>query len=202
MHSKLWFTLLAALGMVLTGVTAASPSVPSGERDLAQTVIEPGYDIRTGNLIYIMTPAGAQSPSHADAHALSPLYIVVYPNSAANVVGTMNCAHEGGDNCPDHGPGIADLAEGAVPSVYGNGVWGHDHIMDGPGGNQFSVMWNIVVVLFTNAAAANTHITTEAQLDAALDLGDAFTIETPIVIHGNLVSGATYGRATPVEPVQ
>jgi hypothetical protein len=54
----------------------------------------------------------------------------VYPNSAAQSVGTMNCAHEGGDNCADHGPGIADLAQAVVPSVYG----GHDHIMDGPGG--------------------------------------------------------------------
>jgi hypothetical protein len=162
-------------------------------------VIEPAYDVRTGNLIYIMTPTGVPSP-HADVHAISPLYIVVYPNSAANSVGTMNCAHNGGDNCPDHGPGISDLAQTTVPGVYGNGVWGHDHIMDGPGGSDFNVTWNVVVVLFTNAAAANSHITTEAQLDAALEADDAFTIETPIVIHGNIVSSAAYSRATPVQP--
>jgi hypothetical protein len=198
MRSKLGFILLIAIGTVLTGVTVASAQLPSGERQLGQTIIEPGYDDRTGNLIYIMTPIGAPNPSHANAHAVSPLLIVVYPNSAADSVGTMNCAHEGGDNCADHGPGIADLAQAVVPSVYGDGVWGHDHIMDGPGGSEFNVTWHVVVVLFTNAAAANTHITTEDQLHASLDAGDALTVETEIVFHCNLVSGATYSRATPL----
>jgi hypothetical protein len=88
-----------------------------------------------------------------------------------------------------------------MPSVYGDGVWGHDHIMDGPGGSEFNVAWHVVLVLFTNSEAANTHITTEAQLDEALDAGDAFTIETDIVFNCNLVSGATYKRATPLPPV-
>jgi hypothetical protein len=198
MQSKVGFILLVAILTMLTGVTAASAQLPSGERQLGQTIIEPGYDDRTGNLIYIMTPMHAPFPSHANANAVSPLYLIVYPNSAANSVGTMNCAHEGGDNCPDHGPIFADLAQAAVPSVYGNGVWGHDHIMDGPGGSEFNVAWQIVVVLFTNSAAANSHITTEDQLDAALDAGDAFTIETGINFNCNLVSSATYNRATPV----
>jgi len=73
--------------------------------------------------------------------------------------------------------------------------------MDGPGGSEFNVTWQIVVVLFTNAEAAKTHITTEAQLDAALDAGDAITIETPITFHCNLVSAAAYNRGTPVAPV-
>ena len=93
------------------------------------------------------------------------------------------------------------VAETVVPSVYGDGVWGHDHIMDGPGGSEFNVAWHVVVVLFTNAAAAKTHITTEDQLDAALDAGDAFTVDTDITFHCNLVSGATYSRATPSPPV-
>jgi hypothetical protein len=114
----------------------------------------------------------------------------------------MNCAHEGGDNCPDHGPVFSDLAQSVMPSVYGDGVWGHDHIMDSPGGSEFNVTWQIVVVLFTNAEAANTHITTEAQLDAAIEAGDAFTIETPTIFHCNLVSAATYNRATPVPSAQ
>ena len=201
MQSKLGFILLVAIGTLLTGVTVASAQLPSGERQLGQTIVEPGYDDRTGDLIYIMTPIGAPLPSHANGQSVSSLSIVVYPNSAAGSVGTMNCAHEGGDNCPDHGPDIAGLAQAVVPSVYGDGVWGHDHIMDGPGGNEFNVTWQVVVVLFTNSAAANTHITTEAQLDAAIDAGDAFTIETPTIFNCNLVSGATYNRATPVPPV-
>src|SRR6266567_4808015 len=200
MLSKLTLLLFLAVGMLLAGTTVANAQLPSGERQLGKTIIEPGYDDRTGKLIYVMTPEGAPFPSHANAHAISPLFLVVYPNSAAASVGTMNCAHEGGDNCADHGPGIADLAQAVVPSVYGNGVWGHDHVMDGPGGSDFNVAWHVVVVLFTNAAAANTHITTEDQLDAALDAGDAITVETEIVFHCNLVSGATYSRATPLPP--
>jgi hypothetical protein len=198
MH-KLGLTLWLAMGLSVAG--AAGAQIPSGERHLGKTVIEPGYDDRTGELIYIMTPEGAPLPSHANAHAVSPLFLIVYPSSAAGSVGTMNCAHQDGDNCPDHGPMFSDLAKFSMPSVYVNGVWGHDHIMDGPGGSDFDVNWQIFVVLFTSAQAANTHITTEAQLDAAIETGDAFTVETPIVFHCNLVSAAVYARGTPVPPV-
>ena len=202
MKSRRWFVLLIAIGALMTGITAASAQTPSGERQLGRTVIEPAYDVRTGELIYLMTPMGAQSASHANGHALSPLFIVVYPHSAGASVGTMNCAHEGGDNCADHGPGIADLAQATGPDVYCDGVWGHDHIMDGPGGPDFNVGWQVVVVLFTNADAAKTHVTTTAQLDAAIDAGDAFSIVTPTIIHGNLVAGSTYNRATPLPPAR
>jgi hypothetical protein len=198
MQSILRSMFLIAAGMLV--VTVANAQLPSGERQLGKTIVEPGYDDRTGELIYIMTPEGAPFPSHNNAHAVSPLFIVMYPNSAAASVGTMNCAHEGGDNCPDHGPVFADLAQSVVPAVYGDGVWGHDHIMDGPGGSDFNVTWQIVVVLFTNPEAANTHITTEEQLEAALDAGDAITIETPTIFHCNLVSASVYNRATPIPP--
>jgi len=200
MKSRFWLVLLVAMGALLTGVTAADAQVPSGERQLGRTIIEPGYDDRAGELIYIMTPMGTPSPSHANAHAISPLFIVVYPNAAADAVGTMNCAHEGGDNCGDHGPGIADLAQATVPNVYGDGVWGHDHIMNGTGGSDFNVTWQVVVVLFTNLDAAKTHITTEAQLDAAIDAGDAFSIVTPTILHANMVAKATYDRAKALPP--
>jgi hypothetical protein len=190
--------ILFATGMLLGVATIANAQLPSGERQLGRTIIEPGYDDRTGDLIYIMTPIGAPFPSHANKHAISPLYLIVYPHSAAASVGTMSCAHEGGDNCADHGPFFSDLAQGEEPGVYGGGVWGHDHMMDGAGGSEFNVAWEIVVVLFTNAAAANTHITTEEQLYAALDAGVARTIETGVTFNCNLVSAATYYRATPL----
>ena len=98
MQARLAFILLVMIGTLLTGTTIANAQLPSGERQLGQTIIEPGYDDRTGKLIYVMTPEGAPFPSHANAHAISPLFLVVYPNSAAASVGTMNCAHEGGDN--------------------------------------------------------------------------------------------------------
>lgn len=201
MASALRFVLLLAAGTLLMGATAAGAQLPSGERQLGKTIIEPGYDDRTGELIYVMTPEGAPLPSHANAHAVSPLFLIVYPNSAAAAVGTMNCAHEGGDNCPDHGPIFSDLAQSEMPPVYGDGVWGHDHIMDGPGGSEFNVTWQVIVVLFTNAEAAKTHITTEAQLEAAIDAGNAITIATDVVFHCNLVSAAAYNRATPIPAV-
>jgi hypothetical protein len=199
MKSKLLLSILFTLSAALLQAAAAQAQLPSGQRQLGQAVIEPGYDYRTGELIYIMTHEGTPLPSRASTHATAPLFIVVYPNSAANQVGTMNCAHEGGENCPDHGTTISDLAQSVMPNVYGNGVWGHDHIMDGVGGDDFNVTWHVVVVLFTNVPAANEHITTEAQLDAAIDAGDAIPVEIPFIFVGNLVSGTTYARGTPVQ---
>jgi hypothetical protein len=181
----------------------ARASEPSGERQLGQSIIEPAYDDSTGNTIYLMTPIGAPFPSKSNPKAWSPLYLIVYPNSAGPSVGVMNCQHQGGDNCPDHGPEIASLAESVVPGVYGNGVWGHDHLVDAPGGSEFDVAWEVWVVLFTNADAANNHITTDAELDAAIESGDAFIFPEPIVTFNcNVVSSATYRRATPLPAVQ
>jgi len=202
MKSRLCFTLLLALLALLGRVASASAELPSGERQLGQTIIEPGYDDRNGNLIYVMTPIHTPFPSKANHNAVSPLYLIVYPMSAAQAVGTMSCAYNNGanDNCPDHGKLFADMAQDTIPAVYGAGVWGHDHVMDGPGGSEFNVTWQIVVVLFTNSQAANTHITTEKQLDDAIDAGDVMTFDTPVIFHCNLVSAATYKRATPLGP--
>lgn len=199
--------LLAVMSLVVVVfagsavIRAAAPpavqSLPSGERILGQTVIEPAYDDETGNIIYLMTPIHAPFPSKANSHAVSPLYLVVYPTSASGFVGTMNCAHQPEDNCPDHGPDIAGLAQAVQPGVYGAGVWGHDHLVDGPGGSEFNVAWHVVVILFTNSTAARTHITTDAQIDAALDAGDAIEIPTDIIFNCNVVSAATYRRAVP-----
>jgi hypothetical protein len=195
----------ATAAICVFATPARALDVPSGERQLGQTVIEPAYDDATGNLIYLMTPIGAPFPSKANSHAVSPLYLIVYPNSAAASVGTMNCAHQPADNCGDHGPGISELAASVFPGVYGDAdgsdVWGHDHILDAPGGSEFNVAWHVVVVLFTNSAAANEHITTEEQLDDAIDRGDAIEIETPIIFNCNVVSPTTYKRATPLPTV-
>src|SRR6266496_5974240 len=81
MLSKLTLLLFLAVGMLLAGTTVANAQLPSGERQLGKTIIEPGYDDRTGELIYVMTPMGAPFPSHNNEHAVSPLFLVVYPNS-------------------------------------------------------------------------------------------------------------------------
>jgi hypothetical protein len=199
-RSRFGLILGAVILALSMSATMAAP-LPSGERQLGRTIIEPAYNDANGEIIYLMTPIGAPFFSKANPHAWSPLYLIVYPNSAAASVGTLNCQHEGGDNCPDHGPDIAGLAASVNPSVYGAGVWGHDHILDAPGGSEFNVAWSVIVVLFTTNEAANTHITTERQLDDAIAAGHAFTIQTPIVFNCNVVSAATYKRGTPLPPL-
>ena len=100
------FVALVALAGLVVAAGAARAQVPSGERDHGQAVIEPAYDYRTGDFVYLSTPHQGTDTIHANANAVSTLFLVVYPSSAASVVGTMICAHQGGDNCPDHGPGI------------------------------------------------------------------------------------------------
>lgn len=193
------FSVVAYSGNIsLKAATPAPPSIPSGERQLGQSFIEPAYNADSGKLIYLLTPLGAPFFSKANFHAVSPLYLVVYPHSAAGSVGTMNCAFEGGDNCPDHGGEIAGLANTVMPSVYGNGVWGHDHIVDPPGGADFNIAWSVEVILFTDNAYANAHLTTENAIDGAVTLGHAIRVPTPIVFNCNVVPAATYGRATPL----
>lgn len=195
-----------ALGGRVTAARSVAVSDPSGgERLLGQTVIEPAYDDGSGEVIYLMTPIGAPIPSKSNSNAVSPLYLVVYPNSAAPFVGPMNCAHQPNDDCPTHGPGTSIDSALAIPSVYGppdgSGVWGHDHLVDAPGGREFNVAWEVVVILFTSSVAARPHITTDAQIDAFVDSGRAIRIDTGFVFNCNVVSAATYRRATPLPPV-
>ena len=195
--------LAATASLFAAGVLA--DALPSGERTLGQTVLEPAYNDIDGSIVYLLTPSKA--PLKANDHAVSPLYVVMYPTSAAASVGTMNCAHQPADNCPDHGPLLAGLAMAMEPAVYGGGVWGHDHLLDAPpaplskGGGEFNVAWEPIAVLFTNSAAANTHITTDEQLDAAVSAGDAIEIPLPeATFLCSVVAPVTYGRATPVQP--
>jgi hypothetical protein len=193
--------LAAAAVAAFSSSALADSAAPSGERLVGQTAIEPAYDDADGSLMYLLTPIDARTNANPDA--VSPLYIIVYPNSAASSVGTMNCAHNGGDNCPDHGPEVAWLAASMEPGVYGapdgSGVWGHDHIGDAPGGADFNVAWVPVAVLFTNSDAANTHITTEDQLDAALAAGDVIEIPLPeLTFNCSAVSAHAYDLGAPV----
>jgi hypothetical protein len=77
-----------------------------------------------------------------------------------------------------HGNGIAALAQARESGVYGAGVVGHDHLMDFPGGPDFNIAWEPIVVLFTNSAAAE-HILTDAQISAAVSSGNATEVPLP-----------------------
>jgi len=202
-------TRLAVVSAVMVLTVALAPrayaqDIPSGEVQLGKSYIEPAYDDMTGNMIFLLTPLGAPFPSKANHHAVSPLYLIVYPTSAGPSVGTMNCNHAGGDNCPDHGPGIADAAMSPLDKygVYAGGVWGHDHLVDAPGGSEFNVAWQVHLMLFTNAAAANHHITTEEEMDTAIDNGDLVDVLPDVTVFNcNVVPQRVWDRGTPLPPV-
>lgn len=201
-------TRLAVVSAVVLLCMALAPrahaqGLPSGEVQLGKSFIEPAYDDMTGDMIFLLTPLGAPFPSKANPHAVSPLYLIVYPTSAGGSVGTMNCMHAGGDNCPDHGPGISGAAIALDRfGVYADGVWGHDHLVDAPGGSEFNIAWQVHVLLFSSTAAANNHITTEEDMDAAIDAGDLYeAIPNAAIFNCNVVPASTFNRGTPVPPV-
>ena len=171
-------------------------------------VVEPAIDDTTGNLVYLLTPTNAKT--HPNAHNVAPLYLPVYPVGSGIDPATLNCAHVPADNCPDHGPGVAGAAKSIMPSVYGSldgtvpgGVLGHDHLVGiASTGGDFNVIWEPVLVLFTNADAAKTHITTLAQIKAAEAAGQAFEVPLPqLDFHCSSVSAAVYARGTPAPTV-
>jgi hypothetical protein len=197
---------VAALGALPAGAS----SLPSGERIVGGTashggtVLEPVYDDMTGQIRYVSTPRGTPNPVNSNPVASAPFYLPVYP--AGSTVGvTLNCQDVPVENCPDHGPAVAGLAQALEPSVYGGGVIGHDHLMAGPGSHgDFNVAWVPTLVLFTNSAAANTHITTLTQLNAMLQSGDVIEVRLDgtngfpnLTFHCSVVSAAVYAQGTP-----
>lgn len=164
---------------------------------MGQSVLEPVYnDEQAGQIGYVMTPIHA--PLRANPRAWSPFYLPVYPTGST--VGPLLCEHTPTtDNCPSHGNVIAALAMAEMPSVYGDGVIGHDHLMDFPGGADWNVAWEPIVILFTNKAAANTHLLTDAQIEAAVASGNAIEVPLPQeTFHCQKVSAVVYDRGVPL----
>lgn len=180
----------------LSAIPGPGEAVPSGERILGQSGLEGVYDAEhAGAIGYVSTPIRA--PMHANPSSWAPFYVVVYPTGSP--VGTLLCAHTPADNCPDHGPEVAGLAQQVEPNVYGAGVLGHDHLMDYPGGDDFNVAWEPIAVLFTSSDAAQEHLLTDAQIDAAVERGDAIEIPLPeLTFHCQAVSARVWELATPV----
>lgn len=181
----------------LAKIPGPGEEIASGERLLGQSVVEPVYDAEhAGAIGFVSTPIRA--PMHANPHAWAPFYLVVYPVSAS--VGSLLCQSTPEENCPDHGPGIAALAQEQEPDVYGAGVLGHDHLMDYPGGEEFNIAWVPIVVLFTNSEAANSqHLLTDSQIEQAVANEDAIEIPLPaLTFHCEAVSAAVWARATPL----
>ncbi len=184
----------------------ANNAFPSGEVQLGQSILEPAYNDADGSLIYLLTPINAPLQLK-ETTPLAPLYVIIYPNIVAGEIGTVDCAHQPVDNCPDHGPALAGLAEATQPTVYASGVWGHDHILAAPpappaAGGDFNVQWEPVAVLFTDTTHI-THITTLSELMAAKD-ADYVQFIPLLAASFNcaVVAASAYYRGTPVPPAE
>jgi hypothetical protein len=195
--------LAAALMLLVAAVPVSATPSPSGERSIGNAShggasIEPAYDDNTGKVTYILTPTNAFF-SNANARAVAPLYIVAYPASYPGW--TLDCMGVPG-NCPDHDGLIAGAATAVEPSVYGtdpSAVPGHDHLLGlANTGGDWNVAWHVYVILFTNTAAANLHVTTLTQLQADLDSGDAVSIDSGIIFNCSVVPASLYWSGAPV----
>ncbi len=75
---------------------------------------------------------------------------------------------------------------------------GHDHVMDFPGGEDFNVAWEPILVLFTSKAAANEHLLTDSAIAAAVARRDAIEVPVPaLTFHCAAVSAVVYALGTP-----
>ena len=201
MSKRITVPIVVALFALAAGVAAVwASSGPSGERLVGGTaahggtVVEPAYDDITGAIRYLSTPRGAPDPVKSNPIASAPLYLPVYPTgSTVGTSFTLNCQNTTAtttENCPDHGPGVANLAAYYEPTVYGSGVIGHDHLIGGPASHgDFNVAWVPTLILFTSNAYANEHLVTETQVEAAVDSGRA--IEVPL--DGTELIGGQHG---------
>ncbi len=198
-RKTLFLFTLVALAVGVSASVASADTLPTGERSFHNATLEPFYNAEhAGQIGYLLTPNNA--PMKAAPAAWSPLYVVVYPTTTT-VAATLNCMHfgPGNDNCPSHGNAVAGAAASIEPSVYGGGVRGHDHVGDFPGGADFNFAWEPILVLFTNAAAANQHLVTDAQIAEAVASGDAIEIPLPqLTFNCASVSPTLWNMATPV----
>jgi hypothetical protein len=189
--------LLTVLGLVAYSGTAYASALPTGERSSHAGTLEPVYDAaHAGRIGFILTPANA--PMHAPPVAWAPIYVPVYPVGTTAAT-TFSCMHVPVENCPSHGDAVAGAAAAIMPSVYGNGVIGHDHVLDFPSGDDFHFAWEPVLVLFTSHAAANQHLLTDTAILAARDAGQVILVPVAsLTFNCAVVSSALWDRATPV----
>ncbi len=214
MSGAMALSLVAAFSALVGGPASAATS-PSGQRMTAQTSfdavsgqfiggggsVEPAYDDVTGTIIYLWTPNKAKV--HPNAHNVAPLYLPVYPTGVGIDPASLNCAHVPADNCANHGVGVAGAAQQIMPGVYGDGVAGHDHLAGvASSGGDFNVIWEPTLVLFTSKDAAMQHITTDAQIDEAVDAGQAIEVPLPqLDFNCAIVGAAVYNHAAPAPTI-
>ncbi len=195
-RTQLVVAFALGLAAVLGAAPVAASGIPTGETQLGQSLIEPAYNDITGSIIYLLTPTKSPFPTGTSTHAVAPLWLVEYPTGST--VGTLNCQGVPG-NCPDHDGAVSGAAVGIMPSVYGGGTIGHDHLVAPPGHEgDFNIAWEVIEVLFTSKAAANTHLTTLAAVNNAIATHNAIAVDLGFAFHCSVVSAAAYNAGTPV----
>jgi hypothetical protein len=189
--------LVASLALVFNVSPATAGAIPTGQRIFHNGGVEPVYDAaHAGRIGFLYEPSKA--PMHAPPVAWAPIYVPVYP-TGTTAASTFLCMHQPVENCPSHGNAIAGAAQAIMPGVYGDGVIGHDHVFDFPGGDDFHFAWEPVLVLFTSTPAANEHLLTDDAILAARDRGDVMLIPlADATFNCAVVSSALWDRATPV----
>lgn len=199
---KLASLVASALSVMLIGLAATpalSTPLPSGERSFHQSTLEPAYNAaHAGQIGYLLTPMGAPDPVKANPASWAPIYVPVYPVGTAAAT-TLSCMHTPVENCPSHGDAVAGAAQFLEPGVYGDGVLGHDHVLDFPAGDDFNIAWEPVIVLFTSKAAADEHLLTDVQILAAKDRGDVILIPVPqLTFNCSVVPASVWNLGAPV----
>ena len=218
-----------AIGVAGGAAAKGTPPPPTGERAHGQSVLEPVFNAENeGQVGYVNTPNGTQHPVPSNPKSWSPIYVVEYPTGSkidtggSGAKGPLNCEHfnptpttpRPTDNCPSHGNDIAGLAQyctvipnapppcanrADIADVYSHGALGHDHVMDFHGGADWNVAWEPVIVLFTNAAAADHRLLTDKQIGDAVAAGDAIEIANPAAtFHCSLVSDQVWSLTTAI----
>lgn len=213
---------MSARGTILRGVftataaalfaTAASAQ-PSGQRAFGQATVEPAYDDQTGALIYLLTPEKAPLPSKANPRAVSPLYLVAYPDTTTIDPGTLNCQPH---NCghvnvlpfpaPGYTNGGASCTDWGLPANSCGLLAGHDHLVGLPQtGGDWNIAWQVHLIVFTpkgfQDGAIDRHLLTEDDLfgtGGVVTNADAVDIPTDIVFNCSLAPEAIYLKATPL----
>ena len=180
--------------------------------------IEPAFDDSTGTLVYLRTPNNTQNAKNLPDKMVpfgdlgfslpvnvAPIFLPVYPVGSGIDPTTLNCDHlvpldpgpGTGDNCIDHGNGVAALASGFP--AYSGGVLGHDHLVGiAKTGGDFNVLWEPVIVLFKSVDPKQERITTLAQIEAAYNAGTVILVPVPpLTFHCSAEGSAAYDKATP-----
>jgi hypothetical protein len=76
--------LVAAFVAAIAWISMAAQSLPTGEVQVGQSILEPTYDDLTGVISYVLTPI--HPAVHPNSQNQAPFYLPVYPQFHCSVV--------------------------------------------------------------------------------------------------------------------